>query len=81
MNEYCQQNNLNPRSLTNWKVKLRHDDGKTDEPGFVEIRGGMTSGYDDNWKIEMAIGNLRLYMREGIDPLVMRDIALALGGL
>jgi len=79
MSEYCRQNNLNHRSLSNWKRKLNQTGLKTCSQPFVEIKCYDESLEHSDQTIEMTIGTTRFIMREGIDPLVLRDIALALG--
>ena len=81
MNEYCRKNNLSQKSLSHWKRKLKQSGQKAGGQPFVEINyGEVEPGHDDR-TIEMIIGTTRLVMREGIDPLQLRDIALALGGI
>jgi hypothetical protein len=78
--EYCLQKNLNHRSLSNWNKKLKQSGREDAEQTFVEIKSFERFSENDGQKIEMMIGDIRITMREGIDPLLMRDIALALGG-
>ena len=78
--EYCLQNKLNPRSLSNWNRKLKQSWGEPSQT-FVEISSFKEISGHDERKIEMRIGDIRITMREGIDPLSLRDIASALGGM
>jgi len=81
ISKFCRQNNLNPRSLSNWKIKLNKSGEETINQQFVEISCFDKTLGHDNRTIEMTIGAARLVIREEIDPLVLRNIVLALGGI
>lgn len=76
-NEYSRQNNLNPRSLSNWNRKLNRDNCHS----IVELRYGNDIVDFKEGIIEVELDPIRLKLREGIDPLTLREIVMALRGL
>ncbi|HOX11247.1 MAG TPA: hypothetical protein PK333_04655 [Candidatus Moranbacteria bacterium] len=73
--EFCVRNNLNPTSFSAWKTKLG-DEGMP----LVEISPRHEAAHNEE-TIELELEGIRIRLREGIDPIRLRNIVLALVGV
>ena len=77
--EYCKRNKLNPCSFSSWKSKLEQ---KEVNSPFVEIMHPMHQpAYCTDEVIELTLEGIRIKLREGIDPIRLRNIVIALMGV
>lgn len=76
---YCRENGLNPTSFSAWKTKLR--DRQENIP-LVEIRPAMLQKHvNEEAIIELVLEGIIVRLREGIDPIRLRNIVIALAGV
>jgi hypothetical protein len=76
--EYCLKHNLNPTSFSAWKRKLKeHDEAMP----FVEVTPRHEAQRIGDEIIELELEGVRIRLREGIDPIRLRNIVIALAGV
>ena len=76
--EYCLKHNLNPTSFSSWKTKLTEHDKAMP---FVEVTPRHEEQDIGDEIIELEVEGIRIRLREGIDPIRLRNIVIALAGV
>lgn len=75
---YCNEHNLNPTSFSGWKTKLKERD---EAMPFVEIMTRHQAPDNCDEIIELVLQGIRIRLREGIEPIRLRNIVIALAGV
>jgi transposase len=76
--EYCKKHNLKPTLFSAWKRKIKeHDEARP----FVEIPPWHEAQPVGDEIIELKLEGIRIRLREGIDPIRLRNIVIALAGV